>query len=285
MKKLPILLILPFLLCGCGNSNKGDETEEISTTRECSINNSDLIKHLDISVTGSGHRIERNSSALGGGCTLGWDYYSTISLNVSLLKKGYVTYSGKCKMNLVLESIYTEEEVKKTKQYTISTDLEFSPSKQSKSLTEEYTKYIEVDSKEKIYSYIPYCSPETVITNWSEPIHITSISFSNSTVVTTYYNYGVSGDPTLTYTTINVNIANYYYYLSLVQEAISGTNYYVGIKPIEPDDLYDYNICVRTNHDTCNLKVDGSYDFSDKYEGVEITDVSGVINVYPGRTI
>jgi hypothetical protein len=122
--------------------------------------------------------------------------------------------------------------------------------------------------------------------NWD----FSSIKFTSGHCSVTYFNYGVSGDESLTYKSFALTEYNFSTYFALSASQWGSVNQKVVVTPTSKNPLLDYrdvHVVFNTQEETI-LHRDGSYsDFvaADKSVVLKVVTVTGTIDQYPGKTL
>lgn len=289
MKKLVLLLVVPFLLCGCNETSnpegetKKDEQQQNNNegkdlTRVETISSADFVNHIKVNLTwGSFGTTKYNDR----GNVEGTTYTTVINGEISLLKEGYVTYEGSSDVTVSVSSSFVGSDGKTSSCiHNMKFTVDFSPSKKSCQVKYNYEHFLERDSEYEIQQYIPYSSTsgamtEPVITTTSS-IKLAGVSTSSTNITATYYHNGVSGLNNLYYSSVQITLANWQAYFSV------STN---GINPIEPGKYYDYRVSMTVDGKPFTVRRDGTQTFYNELTTSVVSAVSGFIDVYPERVI
>jgi hypothetical protein len=291
MKKI-ILVLLPLLMLAACNSNSSSDTssegggseqqEQVESeasskelTTKVSISNEEFFQHFSYDI--SFNSTFKSDYAQNPTIT----YTTIVTMTVSQLRTGYVTYFGTGSFTVKLDWTYettngsgTKISAPKSDSFTVPYNTE------NYSTAFTFKKTYTTTHAGKDYSYqveseIPYY---TYIVNTGENHNPTAtVSLSSLTMEATYYNNGVSGDSTLFVKSYEMNIANYLTYFE-----VSTT----GINPKQSNELYDYRVIFTIDNQKYTLRRNGTYTFSPDLDvSFTVTNVEGFIDVYPGRVI
>ena len=285
MKKNLLVLLPLFILSACnsnsslstkseggGSEQQGGVSSEEPTTK-LSISKEEFLQHFSCNVTFNS--TSRSDYAEYPTIT----YTTTVTMTVSQLRTGYVTYSGSGSFIVKLDWTYettdgdgTVISVPKSDSFNVS----YSTENHSTAFTFKKTYTASHTHAGNYYSYhveseIPYRGSD----GGHNPT--ATVTLSSITMEATYYKNGVSGDNTLFVKSYEMNIANYLTYFD-----VSTT----GIVPKQPNELYDYRVTFTINNQKYTVRRDGTYTFSPALDAsFSVTNVEGFIDVYPGRCI
>ena len=211
-KRLLLCLLTAVFLSSCGsnettsssgNDSKKEEDTPVVTelTHNLQLTNSDIFQHIDYTV--SWESFSQSDYAQYPTIT----YTTNLKITIKQVRAGFVTYDGTSNLTFNFEWKYTADNVEHTNSTSVSVPLSLSDSKQSY----EFSKKYEFQKKSPgssfvIQSEIPF------VKNAVNPT-VKSVTASTTNMKATYYHCGVSGDPSLTYKSYEITIANYSYYL------------------------------------------------------------------------
>lgn len=283
MKKIFVVLLPLLFLVACNSNSPSntpssdgesgqqehDERNSIEPTTKVPIFKEDFLQHFSYKVSFS----STSQSDYEQYPTI--TYTTTVTMTVSQLRTGYVTYSGTGSFTVKLDWTYETTNgngevisAPKSDSFTIS----YNP--ESYSTAFAFKKTYSTSHAGKDYSYhveseIPYKS------NSGGHNPTATVTLSSLTMEATYYNNGVSGDSSLFVKSYEMNIANYLTYFT-----VSTT----GIGPKQSSDLYDYRVTFTINNQKYTVRRNGTFTFSPALDATfSVTDVEGFIDVYPGR--
>ena len=285
MKKYLLILLPLMMLTACNSSTPvnppsgdgesqhqeqgGDSSEELTT--KVSISKEEFLQHFSYNVAFN----STSQSDYAQYPTI--TYTTTVTMTVSQLRTGYVTYSGSGSFTVKLDWTYettdgggTVISAPKSDSFTVP----YSTEDYSTAFT--FKKTYTASHAGKDYSYhvqseIPYQGGS----GGTSPT--ATVSVSSLSMEATYYKNGVSGDNTLFVKSYEMNIANYLTYFS-----VSTT----GIGAKQNNDLYDYRVTFTIDGQKYTVRRNGSYTFSPALDSTfSVTNVEGFIDVYPGRVI
>lgn len=269
MKKIIAILLPLFILVACGSSgNQESSSEQNPLIRKENISKDDFENHF-------GFIEEWYSTNVPDYKEHTYTYTTVLSLTISQLRSGFVTYSGSAELEASVHwkyfNSYTGVIEDKTLSFTISFSIR--ESVQSYSIKKEFKKVHDWNDGEFVpESEIPYY---TQYSDYNPYIRINASN--NANIVATYHNNGISGSDSLFYTSFEINIANYQAYFKFERDRIT---------PIDSDPLFDYRVTAVINGTQYTIRRDGTRFFDTPFANAPTPDnVYGYIDVYPGRII
>lgn len=271
-----MLLIPVLLLVACSNKNVSErpssssnlssniETSEPALVDDCtrtySLSLDEIPQHFSYNATwntNNHYDYSYNSNFV---------YETIFKVELNQYREGFVTYSGTIKINVAYSWTYIQynQSVQQTGSYTFVCVLH--DYEQQYQILQTFTYS---DGNKEPYDAIPY----------GQYLFITGITISECSVNATYYNYGVSGDESLTYTSYKITTANFKTYFNATMYSSPA------ISPINSSPLFDYRVKVFLGTEEYFLRRDGYLTSLGAPENRTITKVEGYIDVYPERTI
>lgn len=267
MKKT-LLMVLPFImLSACGSNGNQNSDSQNTLLRKESISKEDFKNHF-------GYIEEWNSNSIPDYSEHKYTYETVLSLTITQLRTGFVTYSGTAQLNAAVHWTYNDyyKGTSEDKEIKFSISFSIKDSAQTFLIKKEFSTVHYWDETEYVpESEIPYYR------DYYLAPYVTSDAPSSIDIVATYHNNGISGMDNLFYTSIEINVANYTAYFDITAD---------NIMPIGSEPLYDYRVTFVINGKNYSSRRDGTLVFNPPFASKPRPEnVFGYIDIYPGRVI